>query len=104
MTKTEIIKKIALATGHEREVVDSIVEAFIRNLKNAAIKGDDTAVRGLGTFKVVKRAAKTAQNFKLKVAIHLPESYTLRLKPSKDLVRRMNIIPDHIGKHITEPE
>jgi DNA-binding protein HU-beta len=104
MTKTEITKKIAQATGHEKDVVDTIVESFIKNLKESAIKGEDTAVRGLGTFKVVKRAAKTAQDMQKGVTIYLPEKFTLKLKPSKELVEKMNVSPDTIGKHITEPD
>ena len=41
MTKAEIVSRIAQQTGIEKEVVMTVVEAFMENVKDAMIAGNN---------------------------------------------------------------
>ena len=50
MTKAEIVSRIAQQTGIEKEVVMTVVEAFMENVKDAMIAGNEVFLRGFGSF------------------------------------------------------
>ena len=45
MTKAEIVSRIAQQTGIEKEVVMTVVEAFMENVKDAMIAGNEVFLR-----------------------------------------------------------
>lgn len=50
MTKADIVKQIAERTGVEREVVSTIVENFMEQVRSSMIHGENIYLRGFGTF------------------------------------------------------
>ena len=62
MTKAEIVSRIAQQTGIEKEVVMTVVEAFMENVKDAMIAGNEVFLRGFGSFIIKQRAEKVARN------------------------------------------
>ena len=61
MTKAEIVSRIAQQTGIEKEVVMTVVEAFMENVKDAMIAGNEVFLRGFGSFIIKQRAEKVAR-------------------------------------------
>ena len=53
MTKAEIVSRIAQQTGIEKEVVMTVVEAFMENVKDAMIAGNEVFLRGFGSFIII---------------------------------------------------
>lgn len=62
MTKADIVKQIAERTGVEREVVSTIVENFMEQIRLSMIHGENIYLRGFGTFLLKQRAEKVARN------------------------------------------
>ena len=87
MTKAEIINKIARETGIDRATVRTIVEAFIKDLKDTMTQGENVYLRGFGTFKVKKKAKKVARNISRNTTIVIPEHYAPAFKPSKAFIK-----------------
>ncbi len=83
MTKAEIINKIAKETGLDKMTVRLVVESFIGNVKDSMISGENVYLRGFGTFRVKKKAAKIARNISKNEAITIPEHYAPAFKPAK---------------------
>ena len=50
MTKADIVNEIAKSTGVEKVQVQAIVEAFMENVKNSMIGGENVYLRGFGSF------------------------------------------------------
>ena len=62
MTKAEIVAQISRQSGIEKAVVQTVVEAFMENVKESMIAGNDVFLRGFGSFIIKRRAEKTARN------------------------------------------
>ena len=50
MTKQEIVTRIAKQTGMEKTIVMTVVEAFMENVKEAMIGGNEVFLRGFGSL------------------------------------------------------
>ncbi len=85
MTKADIVEHIAQHTGLTKTDTSLVVEGVIETLKNALIDGDTVEIRGFGTFKVRRRAARRARNPRTGEPVDIPEKYVPTFKPSRDL-------------------
>ena len=59
MTKAELVALITHQTGVEKTAAEAVVEAFMRNIKETMIAGEDVFLRGFGSFIVKERAEKS---------------------------------------------
>ena len=62
MTKADIVEQIAAKTGLTKTDTALVVEGVLESLKEALISGETVEIRGFGTFKIKKRAARRARN------------------------------------------
>jgi len=62
MKYQEMIKKISGETFLSQSDVKTVLESLTKNLIEEAKGGSSTKISGLGTFKPVERAARTARN------------------------------------------
>ncbi len=85
-----MVSNISSTTGLSKDMVEVVVDKFINEIKKAAINKEDILIRGLGSFKVVTRKAKIGRNISKGTKVHIPEKLILKLKPSKDLINKMN--------------
>ena len=83
MTKADIVNQIAKSTGVEKIQVQAIVEAFMDNVKEAMMNGQNVYLRGFGSFIIKKRAMKVARNISKNTTITIPEHNIPAFKPSK---------------------
>ena len=86
MPKADIVKEVAEATGLERTVVMSVVEATMDSIKNSVIKGEPVYLRGFGSFITKHRAQKAARNITKKTTMVIPAHDIPAFKPSKAFV------------------
>ena len=89
MTKADIVNEIAKSTGAEKVLVQTIVEAFMDNVRNSLIENNNVYLRGFGTFNLKKRATKTARNITQKETIIVPEHYIPAFKPCPEFQTRV---------------
>lgn len=66
-------------TNKERELVKEAMELVARE----AAAGERIILRGIGTFKQVTKAARTAKNPKTGETVNVPERTALHFKASK---------------------
>jgi DNA-binding protein HU-beta len=83
MTKEELVKEIAKQTGMEILPVEIIVETFMKSVKENLLKQKSIQLRGFGTFKLKKRAAKPARIIHKNTAIVIPEHFIPAFKPAR---------------------
>lgn len=83
MTKFEIATRIAKCTGIQMSEVMLIADAFMCEVKDALIKGENVYLRGFGTFRLKKRAEKKARNISKNSTVIIPAHMIPAYKPSK---------------------
>ena len=89
MTKADIVNEIAKSTGAEKVLVQTIVEAFMENVKNSLIENNNVYLRGFGSFIIKKRATKVARNISKNTTITIPEHNIPAFKPAKSFVAKV---------------
>lgn len=62
MTKGDLIAAMAKAAGISKRAAEDSLNGALEAIKKSLKKGDDVTLVGFGTFKVVKRAARTGVN------------------------------------------
>lgn len=83
MTKADIVAEIAKQTGIEKAVVSEVTEAFMENVKDAMVGGDEVFLRGFGSFIIKRRAEKTARNISKNTTIIIPAHNIPAFEPAK---------------------
>ena len=89
MTKADIVNEIAKSTGVEKVLVQTIVEAFMDNVRNSLIENNNVYLRGFGSFIIKKRAQKVARNISKNTTITIPEHNIPAFKPAKSFVAKV---------------
>ena len=89
MTKADIVNEIAKSTGAEKVLVQTIVEAFMENVRNSLIANNNVYLRGSGSFIIKKRATKVARNISKNTTITIPEHNIPAFKPAKSFVAKV---------------
>ena len=88
-TKADIVNEIAKSTGAEKVLVQTIVEAFMDNVRNSLIENKHVYLRGFGSFIIKKRAQKVARNISKNTTITIPEHNIPAFKPSKSFANEV---------------
>ena len=86
MTKAEIVDKISKNTKVDKAVVQTIVEDFMKTVKDSLIENENVYLRGFGSFIIKHRAEKTARNISKEVTITIPAHNIPAFKPCKTFV------------------
>ena len=89
MTKADIVKDIAASTGIERQVVLSVVEGMMENIKSSMINGEEVFLRGFGSFIIKHRAEKTARNISKNTTMVIPAHNIPAFKPAKSFMEKV---------------
>ena len=89
MTKAEIVKKISQQTGIEETAASAVVEAFMEEVRQALIGGENVYLRGFGTFNRKHRAEKVARNISKNTTIKVPAHDIPAFKPSKEFLDKI---------------
>ena len=62
MNKSELIEALAASTEVSKAAAGKSIDALVGIITKTVAKGNDVALIGFGTFKAVKRAARTGKN------------------------------------------
>lgn len=85
MKKREFVATLAIRCGITGARANEFVDHFRRLVTETMIKGEDVALTGLGTFKVLKRSARKCRNPKTGETISTPEATVAKFTMSKTL-------------------
>ena len=83
MTKADIVSEIAKQTGVEKNQIQTIVEAFMDQVKESLKKEENVYLRDFGSFIIKKRAEKVARNISKNTTITIPAHNIPAFKPAK---------------------
>ena len=84
MTKDELVDAVMKAAGIEVKThAKTAVEGVFDSIVQALSRGEDVAISGFGTFRVVKRAARMGINPKTGEKIHIAASTKPKFRAGK---------------------
>ena len=89
MTKADIVSEIAKQTGVEKNQIQTIVEAFMEQVKESLKKEENVYLRGFGSFIIKKRAEKVARNISKNTTITIPAHNIPAFKPAKSFTAKI---------------
>ena len=90
MTKSDIVNKVAEATGLTKVETEAVLEGLISTIINGMSSGKRIDIRGFGSFVVKKKEARSARNPATNETIFLEERYVPYFKISKLLKEKVN--------------
>lgn len=90
MTKNDIVKKVTILDGIDRELAEKAVNVMINSIKESLVNGESLFLRGFGTLQVVTRKAKQVRNIKAGTSFTMPAWKKPVFKPSKSFVNEIN--------------
>lgn len=94
MTKADIVDEISLKTGIEKIAVQTTIEAFMNEVKDAMSNGKNVYLRGFGSFVIKKRAEKTGRNITKNTTLIIPAHNIPAFKPAKTFATKVkNNVP-----------
>ena len=85
MTKQDLIDAIAKKVGASKAQVGEFLNALLDEIKKSLAKGKEVTLTGFGTFRVVKRKARTGRNPQTGATIKIPAAKVPRFKAGKSL-------------------
>ena len=89
MTKADIVSEIAKKTGVEKTQIQTIVEAFMEEVKGSLVKEENVYLRGFGSFIIKERAEKVARNISKNTTITIPAHNIPAFKPAKTFTSKI---------------
>ncbi|MCM8759397.1 MAG: HU family DNA-binding protein [Candidatus Omnitrophica bacterium] len=84
MNKGELIDAVAKVVSTKKEAA-AAVETVLSSIKASLKKGKPVTLVGFGTFKVVKRKARTGRNPRTGATIKIPAKNVPVFKPGSEL-------------------
>jgi nucleoid DNA-binding protein len=89
LTKADIVRQIAHATGLTKTDTAAVVDGFIESVVDALQSGEHIEIRGFGTFKAISRAPRTGRNPRTGSEVKISRRRAPVFKPSKELRGRV---------------
>ena len=89
MTKKDIAKKIAEATGIPQMTVTEIVQMLFDGITEVLVEEGNIELRNFGIFKVKKRKARKARNPRTGEKVMVPSRRTVTFKPGREMMKRV---------------
>jgi DNA-binding protein HU-beta len=89
MNKKELVNEVAKVVSTKKEAqaaLDCMISSITRSLK----KGEDVTLTGFGTFKVVKRKARTGRNPRTGEVLKIKASKAPKFSAGKTLKAAVN--------------
>ena len=91
MVRSELLQKMCNHYPNVfRKDIEKIFEIIFSEIIEALNRGENIEIRGFGTYKVVKRKARTGRNPKNSELVQIPEKKAVRWKMSKAFFNKLN--------------
>src|SRR5436309_332493 len=85
VNKSELVEALADRTDSTKADAERALSSLIEIIEGALKKGDDVALVGFGTFKVMNRSARTGKNPRTGEALKIPARKVPKFSPGKSL-------------------
>ena len=91
MTKADLVSAVAMQTGADKSTTQAILDAAMRDVKNAVANDEPVFLRGFGTFNNKLRAQKLARNIARNTSVLVPAHKVVTFKPSPEFTNALKV-------------
>ncbi len=91
MTKADLVSAVAMQTGVDKSTTQAILDAAMRDVKNAVANDEPVFLRGFGTFNNKLRAQKLARNIARNTSVLVPAHKVVTFKPSPEFTNALKV-------------
>ena len=102
MTKAEIVSQVADDIFVTRKEADLIVSTVLESIMDSLLIGDKVELRGFGSFRTRKRAARMGRNPKSGEPVEVPQKIIPFFRPGKQLREAVMDISPAVATEQTE--
>lgn len=85
MNKADLVAKVAQMSGNTKKTVEDVMAALVSVVTTTVSSGEEVKITGLGTFRLVNRAARTGINPQTKQPMKIAASKAPAFKISATL-------------------
>ncbi len=93
MTKAEIVRRIARKSGVAQRVAAAVVEELMEQVREALAADEVVNLRGFGSFRRRRRAAKVARDIAKNRPVQVPARDVPTFRPAREFMERMGESP-----------
>jgi nucleoid DNA-binding protein len=90
MNKSQLIDKVSKEFKLDRVIAKQLVECVLESMVEVLMSGKRIEMRGFGVLKLKKLKGTFVKNPRNGIEFFVGERYTVRFKPSKRLLERLN--------------
>jgi nucleoid DNA-binding protein len=90
MNKGQLIDKVSKEFNLDRVSAKQLVECILESMVEVLMSGKRIEMRGFGVLKLKKLKGTFVKNPRNGIEVFVGERYTVRFKPSKRLLERLN--------------
>jgi nucleoid DNA-binding protein len=90
MNKSQLIDKVSKEFNLDRPSAKQLVECILESMVEILMSGKRIEMRGFGVLKLKKLKGTFVKNPRSGIEFFVGERYTVRFKPSKRLLERLN--------------
>ncbi|RVT92898.1 HU family DNA-binding protein [Sphingomonas montanisoli] len=90
MNTADIAGAVAADQGIEKAAAKRVIDAALKIITDAAVKGDEVSLPGFGKFKVTARPAREGRNPATGATLTIPASKKVGFTPAKALKDAVN--------------
>lgn len=85
LNKTELVAKVAAATGLSQTAVDSVLNGLLNTLAQSVSKGVKVSIPGWIAVERTERAARTGLNPRTRETIQIPAGHSVKITAGSKL-------------------
>ncbi len=89
MNKAELVNAIATEAKVTKVQARAALEAAVKAVNDALVKGDKVSLIGFGTFAVKEKPARQGRNPATKQTITIPAKKVVKFKPGAELAEKV---------------
>ena len=90
MNRTELISRIAKNTNIPKRVINGVADEIFDTIKEALTYEDSVKIRNFGTFKTLRKVARTGINPRTQESIEIPASIAIKFIAATQVVEELN--------------
>ena len=90
VTKADIVKLLADATGLSKTDIEAVVNGFLYNVIESIQNGDRVEIRGFGSFFAKERDARTVKNPRTNQVVSVDHRFVPVFRPAKFFKESVN--------------
>jgi len=90
MNKTDLVEKIAAATGITKTSAAAAIDVLVASVTAALKKGDRVTLVGFGTFSVLQRKARNGRNPQTGGVLKIAARRVAKFTPGVELKKHVN--------------